>query len=142
MTKEEYKKESQHAVKLIKAMNETIGTDYCPDFAQSTADTDYLVNALNLFKSHIETTIDDLIWIDKQYNKEKDYNKFIDKCSRAEIETIKWYDIPQMARDELMDIYRGFTNGMNNVTREDHQELFHKSLEIFKNKYNIKKIEL
>ena len=142
MTQEEYKRETNHAVELIKAMDNAIGTKYYPGYAQSGSDTDTLVNALTIFKIHIDDVIEHLKHIGEKYKKEKKYNEFVSKCSNHGFENIKWSEIPDMARDELMLTYRGLVCSLNNVTEDDHDYYFRKATQAFKEKYNIDKIEI
>lgn len=142
MTREEYKRETNQAVELIKAMDNVFGTKYYPGCVQSGSDTDTLVNALTIFKIHIEYVIEHLEHIGEKYKKDKEYNEFVSKCSNHGFESIKWSEIPDMAKDELMLMYRGLVCGLNNVTEDDHDYYFGKATKIFKDKYNIKKIEI
>ena len=142
MTHEEYKRETNQAVELIKAMDNVFGTKYYPGCSQSCSDTDTLVNAVTIFKIHIEDVIEHLEYIGEKYKKEKEYNEFVSKCSNHEFESIKWSEIPDMARDELMLMYREMVCSLDNVTNDDHDYYFGKATKAFKDKYNINKIEI
>lgn len=142
MTQEEYKRETSHAVELIKAMDNALGTKYYPGYVQSVSDTDTLINALTVFKIHINDAIEHLEHIGEKYKKEKEYNEFVSKCANNGFKSIKWSEIPDMARDELMLMYRGLVCSMNNVTEDDHDYYFRKATTMFKDKYNINKIEI
>jgi len=142
MTQEEYKRETNQAVELVKAIDNVIGTKYYLGCVQSGSDIDTLINVLMIHKVHIEYVIEHLKHIGEKYKKEKEYNEFVSKCSNHEFENIKWSEIPDMARDELMLMYRGLVCGLNNVTEDDHDYYFRKATKAFKDKYNINKIEI
>jgi hypothetical protein len=142
MTKEEYKKETKLAVDIINAMNSLVGTEYYPNYAQSIFDTDTLVRGLKLFKNFIEDTIEHIENVDNAYKEGSKYDVFVEKCSRGEFSIAKWGEIPNVARKELMDTYLGLVCGLNNLSPEDYGHLFSKSVQIFKDKYNINKIEI
>lgn len=76
MTQEEYKRETNQAIELIKAMDNVFGTKYYPGCAQSGSDTDTLVNALTIFKIHIDYVIEHIEHIGEKYKKDKEYNEF------------------------------------------------------------------
>jgi len=142
MTPEEYKKETKIAVDIINAMNSLLGTEYNPNYAQSIFNTDTLVSDLIVFKIFMEDTIEHIKNVGKIYKDQSEYDVFVKKCDNGEISVVKWSDIPDMARKELMRTYNELVCEINKKSDEDHEYLFNKSLQIFKNKYNINKIEM
>jgi len=142
MTPEEYKKETELAVDIINAMNSLLGTEYNPNYAQSIFDTNELVSGLTVFKIFIEDTIEHIKNVGKTYKERSEYDVFVKKCDKGEISVVKWSDIPDMARKELMGEYNKIVCEINKKSDEDYEYLFNKSLQIFKNKYNINKIEI
>lgn len=142
MIYEEYRKITQHAVDLIKATNSAIGLNIDPDISQTEYDTEALMSSLRVMKTHIEDTMDELDYQARTLAEEKEYRKFIDRCGSGEAVTVKWSEIPQKAKDELIGLYRKQTAGVDSVTKEQSDGFLSKAVNSFKLKYNIAKIEI
>lgn len=142
MIDEEYRKITQHAVDLIKATNSVIGLNIDPDISQTEYDTEALMSSLRVMKTHMEDTMDELEYQARTLAEEKEYRKFLDRCGSGDAGTVKWSEIPQKAKDELIGLYRKQTAGVDSVTKEQSDDFLSKAVNSFKLKYNIAKIEI
>jgi hypothetical protein len=135
MTKEEYKKNTNHAVELIKAMNEVVGTNYSPEFSQEYGDTDSLLQALSILQTHIDETIKIVKKTGESYSEAKIYELFVG--NKEPNRTVKWGDVPQTVKNEIKEMYGAAGGG-----EQFSEDAFSKTVEWFKTKYNVGKIEL
>ena len=142
MIDEEYRKITQHAVDLIKATNSVLGLNIDPDKSQTEHDTKALLSSLMVMKIHMEDTMDELEYQARTLAEEKEYRKFLDRCGSGEAGTVKWSEIPQKAKDELIGLYRKQTADIDSVTKEQSDDFLSKAVNSFKLKYNIVKIEI
>lgn len=142
MIDEDYRKITQHAVDLIKATNSVIGLNIDPDMSQTEYDTKALLSSLRVIKTHMEDTMDELEYQARTLAEEKKYRKFLDRCGSGEAGTVKWSEIPQKAKDELIGLYRKQTACFDSVTKEQSDDFLGKAVNSFKLKYNIVKIEI
>lgn len=137
MTKEEYLKNTEHPVKIIRTMYDLLGLDCNVEEMQKAADTDYMIDALTLIKIHISDGIDYLKEIGLQYKEDKQYDEFVKKCKNGENKLIKWNDIPNKIREKLNEIYQTYANEYSTIDKNTHDMLMQKALDEFKTKYNI-----
>ena len=137
MTKEEYLKNTEHPVKIIRTMCDLLGLDCNVEEMQKAADTDYMINALTLIKIHISEGIDYLKEIGLQYKEGNQYDEFVKKCKNGENKLIKWNDIPNKVREKLYEIYQTYAKDYSTIDKSTHDMLMQKALGEFKTKYNI-----
>lgn len=135
MTKEEFKKNTDHAVELIKAMNDVVGTHYSPEFSQECGDTVSLLQALSILQTHVDETIKIVKKAGEAYSEAKMYELFVG--NKEPNRTIKWSDVPQIVRNEIKEMYEAAGGG-----EELSEDAFSKTVEWFKVKYNVGKIVL
>lgn len=137
MTKEEYIKNTEHCVKIIRTMYDLLGLDCNVEEMQNAADTDYMIGALTLINIHISDGIDFLKEIGQQYKEDIQYDEFVKKCKNGENKLIKWNDIPNKIREKLNEIYQTYANDYSTIDKNTHDMLMQKALDEFKTKYNI-----
>lgn len=137
MTKEEYLKNTEHPVKIIRTMYDLLGLDCNVEEMQKAANTDYMIRALALIKIHISDGIDYLEEIGQQYKEDNQYDEFMEKCKNGENKLIKWNDIPNKIREKLNEIYQTYANDYSTIDKSTHDMLMQKALAEFKTKYNI-----
>ncbi len=136
MIDEEYRKITQHAVDLIKATNSVIGLNIDPDMSQMEHDTKAVLSSLRVMKTHMEDMMDKLEYQARTLAEEKEYRKFLDRCGSGEAGTVKWSEIPQKAKDELIGLYRKQTSGVDSVTKEQSDGFLSKADNDFQNAMN------
>lgn len=132
-------------LKLINALKGVLSLDYIgAERCRNNMDTDGLIGHISKIRDILTTEINRLQEIKEEIRMEDDFAKFSRRTDPGyasyQSKQLKWSEIPELARKEIMDTYRNKVKNIETVDIKTHDDVMSKIFEDFKSKYNINKI--
>lgn len=138
-------KKTACTVKLIKALGNVLTLDVAgAERCRNNMDTDGLIRHISKIRDLLMTEMNRLQEIKEECRLEEEYTRFSRRTdsnyASYQKKDLRWAEIPELARKEIMDAYRREVKDLETVDIKTHDEAMSKIFEDFKRKYNINKI--
>ena len=132
-------------LKMINALKGVLSLDYIgAERCRNNMDTDGLIRHVSKIRDMLS---DEIVWLNgikEEMRMEKEYERFSKRkdpsYTSRQPKQLKWSEIPELARKEIMDNYCKEVKDLETVDIKTHDEVMSKIFEDFKRKYNIDKI--